>query len=186
MFNNQFYTERKIIPNSQVTCCFDITWEPVKFAIFPFFFFYSREFNHSSNRLKLKIVYGRLVRAFEKIRYSIDQHPDRMYSSPEQRCQCTSSGCTTCAVRRRRYGKNGRKEDRTKVANVGPIVPTNRNQPPDPCTAATGSIGVRAGSSNGPLCSPVIPSTRLPFRYPGNHFPQCMLSSLFVHFKSRR
>lgn len=97
-----------------------------------------------------------------------NQLSDRVYSSsPEQRCQCTSSGCTTCAVRRRRYGKSGRKENRAKAGNVGPIR-TNLNQQPDPCTAATRCTGARAGSLSVLRCSPAIPSMKLLFRYQGN------------------
>lgn len=97
-----------------------------------------------------------------------NQLSDRVYSSsPEQRCQCTSSGCTTCAVRRRRYGKSGRKENRAKADNVGPIR-TNLNQQPDPCTAATRCTGARAGSLSVLRCSPAIPSMKSLFRYQGN------------------
>lgn len=97
-----------------------------------------------------------------------NQLSDRVYSSsPEQRCQCTSSGCTTCAVRRRRYGKSGRKENRAKAGNVGPIR-TNLNQQPDPCTAATRCTGARAGSLSVLRCSPAIPSMKSLFRYQGN------------------
>ena len=86
----------------------------------------------------------------------------------EQRCQCTSSGCTTCAARRRRYERSDRKEDRVKVVNVGPIVRTNRNRQPDPCTVATGCTGARVGSSSVPHCSPATPSMRSRSKYPGN------------------
>lgn len=97
-----------------------------------------------------------------------NQLSDRVYSSsPEQRCQCTSSGCTTCAVRRRRYGKSGRKENRAKADNVGPIR-TNLNQQPDPCTVATRCTGARAGSLSVLRCSPAIPSMKSLFRFQGN------------------
>lgn len=93
---------------------------------------------------------------------------DRVYSSsPEQRCQCTSSGCTTCAVRRRRYEKSGRKENRAKADNVGPIR-TNLSQQPDPCTVVTRCTGARAGSLSVLRCSPAIPSMKSRFRYQGN------------------
>lgn len=99
---------------------------------------------------------------------SSNQLSDRVYSSsPEQRCQCTSSGCTTCAVRRRRYGKSGRKENQAKADNVGPIR-TNLNQQPDPCTVATRCTGARAGSLSVLRCSPAIPSMKSLFRFQGN------------------
>lgn len=117
------------------------------------------------------------IRSHEKKKKIVDarffpppsnQLSDRVYSSsPEQRCQCTSSGCTTCAVRRRRYGKSGRKENRAKADNVGPIR-TNLNQQPDPCTVATRCTGARAGSLSVLRCSPAIPSMKSLFRFQGN------------------
>ena len=91
-----------------------------------------------------------------------------VFAPSEQRCQCTSSGCTTCAARRRRYERSDRKEDCVKVVNVGPIVRTNRNRQPDPCTVATGCTGARVGSSSVPHCSPATPSMRSRSKYPGN------------------
>lgn len=88
-----------------------------------------------------------------------------------QTCRCTSSGCTICAVRRRRYARSGRNAaGAARAVNLGPIIRTSPNRRLDPCSVATGYIGARANSSSGPLCSPATHSTKLPFRYRGKVF----------------
>jgi len=93
-----------------------------------------------------------------------------------QTCRCTSSGCTICAVRRRRYARSDRNvAEAARAVNLGPITRTSPNRQLDPCSAATGYIGVRADSSSGLLCSPATRWTKSPCRYRGNSLT-CMLS----------
>ena len=159
---------------------------------FCFFFFFCQIV---TQRIQLPLIRRRRIRSHENARTCTSRWPVLSLTScvltpSEQRCQCTSSGCTTCAARRRRYEKSGRKEDRIKVVNVGPIVRTNRSRQPDPCTVATGCTGARAGSSSVPHCSLATPSMRSRFKYPGNVFPVLHDDipippySLFVSFES--
>lgn len=85
-----------------------------------------------------------------------------------QTCRCTSSGCTTCAVRRRRYGRSDRNvAEAARAVNLGPITLTSPNRRLDLCNAATGSIEARAGSLNGPLYNLATRLTKSPSRYRG-------------------
>lgn len=120
-------------------------------------------------------------------------HFDRGYYSRArtQTCRCTSSGCTTCAVRRRRYARSGRNAtEATRPINLGPIGRTSLIQRLGPCSAATGSIGARASSLSGLLCNPATRSTKSPSRYRGKLcVPQHFLLETFVPrvpFRSKR
>lgn len=85
-----------------------------------------------------------------------------------QTCRCTSSDCTTCAVRRRRYGRSDKNvAEAARADNLGPTKRTSLNRWLDPCNAAIGFIGALAGSSNGPLYNLATRLTKSPFKYRG-------------------
>ena len=101
-----------------------------------------------------------------------------------QTCRCTSSGYTTCAVRRRRYGRNDKNvAEAARVDNLGPTKRTSLNRRLDPCNVAIGFIGVLAGSSSGPLYNLATRLTKLPFKYRGKFLICTLLSrNFFCHY----
>lgn len=99
-----------------------------------------------------------------------------------QTCRCTSFGCTTYAVRRRRYGRSDKNvAEAVRAVNLGPTKRTSPNQRLDPCNAATGSIEARADFSNGPLYNLATRLMKSPSKYRGNPLTCTLLPRNFLH-----